>query len=247
MTDHIQVTTEAGVRTIRMARPEKKNALTFAMYAAMAEALALGDTDESVRVFVITGTEDVFSSGNDLNDFLGAGDIAGSPAARFLRVLSTARKPVVAAVNGLAIGIGTTLLLHCDLVLAVPEAMLQLPFVNLALVPEAASTLLLPRAIGHARAAELLMLGEPFDAARAQALGLVNRIVPAAELATAVADIAARMAAKPPEALMLTKQLMKRPDDGIPARLATEFEAFSRCLASPELQQAVARFFAKRA
>lgn len=247
MTDHIHVSTEAGVRTIRMARPEKKNALTFAMYAAMADAMAEGEADEDVRVFVLTGTDGVFSAGNDLNDFLTANDIANSPAARFLHLLATARKPVVAAVNGVAVGIGTTMLLHCDMVLAVPEAVLQLPFVNLALVPEAASTLLLPRSVGHIRAAELLMLGEPFDAATAHGLGLINRVVPAAELAAATADLAARLAAKPREALMLTKQLLKSPDQGVTARLAQEFEAFSRCLTSPELKAAVAAFLARRA
>lgn len=246
MTDHIQTTTENGVRTIRMARPEKKNALTFAMYAAMADAIAAGERDDAVRVFVITGTGDVFSAGNDLNDFLTAGDIAASPAARFLHALAETRKPVVVAVNGLAVGIGATMLLHCDLVHAVPEARLQFPFINLALVPEAASTLLLPRTVGHARAAELLMLGDPLDAATAHQWGLINRIVPSHDLAAAVADTASRLADKPAEAMMQTKALMKRPDHGIADRLAAEFAAFSQRLTSPELREAVAAFLERR-
>lgn len=243
MDDTIVVTDAEGIRTIRINRPDKKNALTQAMYATLARALA--DADASVRVFVLTGTGDVFTAGNDLNDFLAVGDLSSSPAADFLGALASAQRPVVAAVNGLAVGIGATLLLHCDLVYAVPGARLQFPFINLALVPEAASTLLLPRLVGHQRAAELLMLGDPLDAGTAEQLGLVNRVVEGDVLAEALA-VARRLAAKPPAALAANKALLKSRDDGVAARLEAEFAAFARCLRSPELKEAVAAFFEKR-
>lgn len=246
MDDTIVITTENGVRTIRMNRIEKKNALTQAMYAAMAAALVAGAADESVRVFVLTGTADVFTAGNDLNDFLAVEDLSSSPAADFLRALAGATKPVLAAVNGGAIGIGATMLLHCDLVYAVPEARLQFPFINLAVVPEAASTLLLPRLIGHQRAAELLMLGDAFDAATARDLGMVNHVVAADRLAATVVATAQRLADKPAAALKLNKALLKGEGDSVAARLATEFEAFALCLKSPELKEAVAAFFERR-
>lgn len=246
MSDQIIVTTENGVRTIRINRPDKKNALTQAMYQGLADAVAEGDGDDAVRVFVLTGTGDAFTAGNDLNDFLKVGDICASPAAAFLRALSSTAKPVVAAVNGLAIGIGATMLLHCDLVVAAEGARLQFPFINLALVPEAASSLLLPRLAGHHRAAELLMLGEPFDAAFGREIGLVNRVVPADQVAAVAADLATRLADKPAAALRLTKMLMKAEGDGVAARLGTEFQAFGRCLQSPELKEAVTAFFERR-
>lgn len=246
MDQTIVVTTDNGVRTIRINRPEKKNALTQAMYGAMAEALVQGGADDDVRVFVLTGTDDVFTAGNDLNDFLSVGDIGASPAADFLRALAGAAKPVVAAVNGTAIGIGVTMLLHCDLVYATEGARMQLPFINLALVPEAASSLLLPRLVGHHRAAELLMLGEPFDAGQAHGLGIVNRVVAPGELAGAVEAVAQRLADKPASAIRATKALLKTQGDGVYARLDTEFAAFARCLKSPELREAVAAFFEKR-
>lgn len=246
MSDQIIVTTENGVRTIRINRPDKKNALTQAMYAALAQAVVEGEGDHSVRVLVLTGTGDVFTAGNDLNDFLSVGDIETSPAADFLRALAGAAKPVVAAVNGLAIGIGATMLLHCDLVVAAEGAQLQFPFINLALVPEAASSLLLPRLAGHQRAAELLMLGEKFDTAFGRDIGLINRVVPADQLAAAVAELAGKLADKPAAALRLTKALMKTEGDTVAARLGTEFQAFSRCLQSPELKEAVTAFFERR-
>jgi|AGTN01.1.fsa_nt_gi Electron transfer flavoprotein, alpha subunit len=245
MDDTVLVTDAEGIRIIRINRPDKRNALTQAMYAAMAKALAEGEADASVRVFVLTGTADVFTAGNDLNDFLAVGDLPSSPAADFLRALAGLAKPAVAAVNGAAIGIGATLLLHCDLVYAVPEARLQFPFINLALVPEAASTLLLPRLVGHQRAAELLMLGDPFDAAAAERLGLVNRVVEG-DLAAEVLAVARRLADKPAAALAANKALLKRGDEGVAARLETEFAVFAECLRSWELKEAVAAFFDKR-
>ena len=246
MSEHIKVSTDNGIRTIRIERPDKKNALTQAMYAALAEAIKDGEGDDAVRVFVLTGTGDVFTAGNDLADFLKVGDIAASPAADFLRLLSSAAKPVVAAVNGTAIGIGVTMLMHCDLVVAAEDARLQLPFINLALVPEAASSLLLPRLAGHHRAAELLMLGEPFDAQLGREIGLVNRVAPAAAVEAVATDLATRLADKPATALRLTKTLLKTQGDDVAARMGTEFDAFSECLASPELKEAVAAFFERR-
>jgi enoyl-CoA hydratase/carnithine racemase len=176
-TKHVVVGRDGAVLTIAMNRPEKKNALTHAMYGAMADALASAAADASVRVILITGSGDAFTAGNDLGDFLNTPPAgAESPVLRFLAALSTAEKPVVAAVNGLAIGIGTTMLLHCDLVYAARSAVFSAPFVNLALVPEAASSLLLPRRIGHAKAAELFLLGGRMNAAEAEASGLVAAV-----------------------------------------------------------------------
>jgi enoyl-CoA hydratase/carnithine racemase len=246
MSEHIIVTDDNGIRTIRIDRLDKKNALTQAMYAALADAVAGAEADDAVRVMVLTGTGDVFTAGNDLNDFLTVGDIAASPAAAFLRALATASKPVVAAVNGLAIGIGATMLLHCDLVVAAESARLQFPFINLALVPEAASSLLLPRVAGHHRAAELLMLGDSFDAGMARECGLVNRVVADGQLVAAAAELAGRLADKPAAALRLTKALMKGEGEDVLGRFEREFDAFARCLRSPELKEAVAAFFERR-
>lgn len=246
MSEHVVVTDQDGVRTIRMNRPDKKNALTFAMYRAMAEALRQGEADAAIRVHVLAGGPGCFTAGNDLGDFLAAGDVASSPAAEFLRVLAAAAKPVLACVDGLAIGIGVTMLLHCDLVYAAQDAVLHLPFINLALVPEGASSLLLPKVVGYQRAAELLMLGEPFDAAAAHRMGLVNALFPAADLARKVAERAAALAAKPPAALAATKALLRLPEDTVSSRLGVEFVAFGRALRSPELQEAVAAFQEKR-
>lgn len=246
MTDHIIVTDDNGIRIIRINRLDKKNALTQAMYAALAEAVVTGEGDDAVRVLVLTGTGDVFTAGNDLNDFLSVGDIAASPAAAFLRALAAASKPVVAAVNGIAIGIGVTMLMHCDLVVAAEDARLQFPFINLALVPEAASSLLLPRLAGHHRAAELLLLGEAFDAVHGRDVGLINRVVPAAQVTAVAAELAGKLADKPAAALRLTKALLKRDGDDVAARLGTEFDAFAACLRSPELKEAVAAFFERR-
>lgn len=242
MSEHIIVTDQMGVRTIRIDRTDKKNALTFAMYEAMERALRQAETDPALRVVVLTGTGDVFTAGNDLNDFLEAGDVEASPAAAFLRRLIAMPKPVIAAVNGLAIGIGVTLLAHCDLVYGVPGASLQLPFINLALVPEAASSLLLPKLMGYQRAAELLMLGEPFSSETALALGMINALHPADRLAPVVAEIAARLAAKPPNALAKTKALLRLAEDSVDSRLNAEFAAFGQALRSVELKQAIAAF-----
>jgi enoyl-CoA hydratase/carnithine racemase len=247
MTDHIVTTTADGILQIRMNRPEKKNALTLAMYKAMAEALAGANDNPAVRVVVICGVDGCFSSGNDVADFLQNPGLGGeSPAIRFLHTLSTTRKPVIGAVTGLAIGIGVTMLLHCDLVYAADSATFQLPFVNLGVVPEAASSMLLPRMLGHQRAAELLLLAEKFDARTAQGLGLVNAVCPASELAALVQQRAAALAAKPPASLRLTKALMKREPESVGARMMEEGKQFSHQLGSPEAREAMEAFMQRR-
>lgn len=247
MADHILTATDENIFEIRLNRPEKKNAITVAMYTAMADALENADRNPAVRTIVVTGTDGCFTSGNDVADFLEHPPLEdGSQALRFLRVLSTATKPVIAAVNGLAVGIGVTMLLHCDLVYAADTATFQLPFVNLGLVPEAASSMLLPRMVGHHRAAELLLLGERFDARTAREIGLVNAIYPAAELTTAVQEKAAAIAAKPPASLRMTKALLKREAESVAARMAQEGQYFAQQLKSPEAREAMEAFMQRR-
>jgi enoyl-CoA hydratase/carnithine racemase len=247
MTDHIVTTTAAGVLEIRMNRPEKKNALSLAMYAAMTQALEAAHGDPAVRVITITGTDNCFTSGNDVTDFLanppGGSD---SPVIRFLETLIAAGKPVIAAVNGLAVGIGVTMLLHCDLVYAVETATFQLPFVNLGLVPEAASSMLLPRMAGLHRAAEMLLLGERFDARTALETGLVNSLHAESALARIVKEKALALAAKPPASIRMTKALLKRDPESVPARMMEEGKCFGQQLKSPEVREAVQAFVERR-
>jgi enoyl-CoA hydratase/carnithine racemase len=246
--EHVLVSDAGGVLRIQMHRPEKRNALTRAMYTALAEAIEKADADPMIRVIQITGAGEVFTSGNDLRDFLETPPTgSGNPVMRFLSVIAEAHKPMIAAVNGLAVGVGVTMLLHCDLVYASQEASFQLPFVNLGLVPEAASSLLLPRLIGHQRSAELLFFGDRFDAQAARQLGLVNSIHPPGALDQVVAERASMLAAKPPQALRATKQLLKgglRSD--VAARLEEERAQFERQLASPEAREAMSAFLEKR-
>jgi enoyl-CoA hydratase/carnithine racemase len=248
MTD-VVTTREGAVQRIRLDRPDKKNAITAAMYAGLADAFAAADADGSVRVVLLHGAGDCFTAGNDLHDFLANPPPPGGdhPAFRFLRAISHAAKPVVAAVHGVAIGIGATMLGHCDLVYAAEGTRFHLPFVNLGLCPEGAASLLLPLAAGYQRAAELLMLGEPFDAARAREVGLVTEIVAGPQLLAAAATAAQKLAAKPPTSLGLTKQLLKRallPQ--IDAAIDAELEAFVARLVSPEAKAAFAAFLEKR-
>ncbi len=243
------VTTREGpVQRVQLNRPDKKNAITTAMYAALADALAAADADRSVGVVLLHGAGDCFTAGNDLHDFLANPPRSEDrPAFRFLHAISHAAKPIVAAVHGVAIGIGTTLLAHCDLVYAAEGTRFHLPFVNLGLCPEGASSLLLPFTAGYQRAAELLLLGEPFDAAKAREVGLVTEVVPGPQLLAAAAAAAQRLAAKPPESLRLTKQLLKRallPQ--IEAALAAELEMFVARLGSPEAKEAFTAFLEKR-
>lgn len=244
----IETNCQRGVFRIGIHRPEKKNALTLDMYQAMASALAMAEDDPSVRVILLHGTADCFTSGNDLQDFLATPPSGlASPVFCFLTAISQANKPIVAAVNGLAIGIGTTMLLHCDLVYAAENAKFQLPFVNLGLCPEAASSLLLPRLVGHQRAAELLMLGESFDASRAMELGLVNAVIAEAKLLRHAIAQAQKLADKPPASVRLTKQLLKAaPGSTTEQVLATEAGHFLRMLGKPEAREALTAFFERR-
>lgn len=229
-----------GILRIQINRPEKKNALTVAMYAELAAALDRAAADPAVRVVLIHGHRQVFSSGNDLADFMNqrpAGEDA--PVLRFLRAISGAAKPIVAAVNGPAVGIGATMLLHCDLVYAGEAARFHLPFVNLGLVPEAGSTLLLPAAAGYRRAAELLLLGEPFSAVQAQQDGIVTHVVADSETVDAATQAARRLAGKPPAAVRLTKQLMKQPTaEAVAKQIQDEAQQFETQLRSPEAAEA---------
>jgi enoyl-CoA hydratase/carnithine racemase len=247
MAKHIVKDISGGVLTLTLDRPDKKNAITTVMYAAMADALEVANKDSGVRVVVITGTGDAFTAGNDLKEFI---DIPpkgqDAPAFRFMYALVGFKKPVIAAVNGLAIGIGTTMLLHVDFAYAVPEASFAMPFVNLALVPEFASSLLLPRFIGQRKAAELLCTADRFDAKAALDFGLINAVVPAGELLQMARSRALSLASKPPEALRQTKALLRADAEEIKARIALEAKAFAERLQSAELKEAIAAFFEKR-
>ncbi|MEM1306666.1 MAG: crotonase/enoyl-CoA hydratase family protein [Pseudomonadota bacterium] len=235
---------------VRFARPEKKNALKSFMYTAIAETMAEAECDPAVTAHVFIGSEGVFTAGNDITEFADRanGDTALSGHVQnFIRSLPNIKKPMIAAVDGLAVGIGTTLLMHCDLVYATPTASLRTPFANLGLVPEAGSSLIAPRLMGHARAFELLVLGQPFDAETAQAAGLINRIVPAEELEQTALAAVAQLAAKPPEALAKSRALLRGSADEIAARIDHEIGIFTERLASPEAREAFAAFFEKRA
>ena len=243
---------DAGVTTLTLNRVEKKNSITAAMYAAMADALLQADKDNAVRAVVIQGHATVFSAGNDIGDFLNGpprleGAAQDTPVMRFLRGISTFSKPLVAAVCGPAVGIGTTMLFHCDLVYAGDNAMFSMPFVNLGLCPEAASSLLAPQMMGYHRAAEALLLGEPFMAEAALEVGLVNRIVPPTE-ANGIAQAQARkLAAKPISSLLETKRLMKKGLATLVAQQITEESAsFGRMLSEPAAREAFGAFMAKR-
>lgn len=248
MTGHVISETASGVLTLRFNRPDKKNAILASMYADAADALKAADANANVRVVVLTGSGDSFSAGNDLKDFIENPPMgADAPVFRFMHGLAAFTKPVVAAVNGVAVGIGTTVLLHCDFAYAVPNAKFQLPFVNLALVPEFASSLLLARFLGPRRAAELLMLGEPFGAETALGFGLLNGIVAADQLEATARAKATALAAKPPAALRATKALLNADRDEISKRIMLEAKVFGERLQSAELKEAVTAFFEKRA
>lgn len=248
MSEHIKSITAGGVLTLTISRPEKKNALTVAMYAALADAISNADNNRDILVILITGSEDSFTAGNDLKDFLDNPPVdPSSPVFRFMHTIAGAKKPVVAAVNGLAIGIGTTMLLHCDLVYAVDTARFQLPFVNLGLVPELGSSLVLPALAGRTRAAELLMLGDPFDTATAKEIGLINAVCSAEDLLGTVRGAAEKLAAKPPAALRKTKALLNMNMEDIRARIDQEAKVFGEQLNSAEVKEAIAAFFEKRA
>jgi enoyl-CoA hydratase/carnithine racemase len=245
-----QILTETKDRVLRIeiARPEKKNALTLDMYRDMVEGLAVAEADPGVRVVLIHGAPECFTAGNDLKDFLDRPPHSeASPAFRFIRALATFAKPLVAAVNGAAVGIGTTMLLHCDLVYAAPGARFQMPFVPLGLVPEAGSSFLLPYVAGYQRAAELLLLGQPFDAEKALAAGFVTEIIPEDELLEHARDAALGVAALPPAAVRAAKALMRKPIAGnLEEAIAAEGATFTQRLGSPEAKEAMTAFFEKR-
>ena len=247
MTDEVVVSQADRILEIRLNRPEKKNALTRAMYQAIIEALRHADAEPSVRVVLLTGTGDAFTSGNDIADFQARpGGNTPLSGGGFLAAISEVQKPMLAAVNGSAIGVGTTMLMHCDLIVAARSARFLMPFTSLGLVPEAASSLLVPRLLGHQRASELLLLSEPINAETAFAWGLVNRLVDDAELMPTARALAGRMAALPPQAVRLTKRLMKHGAPDVAARIQEEIAMYGERLASPEAQEAFAAFMEKR-
>jgi enoyl-CoA hydratase/carnithine racemase len=248
MTSNIRAEKNGSVLVLSFNRPDKKNALLTTMYADATAALNAAAEDAGVRVVVITGTEDSFTAGNDLKDFLENPPMSlDAPVFQFMTCLSRFPKPVIAAVNGLAIGIGTTLLFHCDLVYAVPSAVFQLPFVNIAIVPEFASTLLLPRTVGNVRAAEMLLLGDAFDAERAAHLGIINAVTQPDELMTLVMEKANALAAKPPAALRQAKALLRANIEETSERVALEANSVRESLASAEFKEAATAFLEKRA
>jgi enoyl-CoA hydratase/carnithine racemase len=237
-----------GVATIEIARPEKKNALTADMYRSMAEAIADAGIDKAIRAVLITGQPGVFTAGNDLEDFLHRPRASeDSPVLHFMRALTTCDKPVVAAVTGVAVGIGTTMLLHCDLVYVSDEAVLSMPFTSLGLVPEFASSLLVPQLMGRVRAAEKLLLGDPMTGAEAVELGVANAVLPAAEVLPHARRMAERFNMLPPGAVQEAKRLLRRAGEAAVAdTIVTEARLFGARLASPEAKEAFTAFLQKR-
>ena len=250
MTDHIRTELAGGVLTVTLARPEKKNAITQAMYAALSDATERARTDDAVRVLLFRSEGDSFSAGNDIADFIAIGSQAGEPldmsVFRFLKALADLDKPAVAAVRGRAVGIGLTLLLHCDMVVVAEDALLSAPFINLALAPEAASSLLLPAVLGHQRAFEIFALGEPIDGRTALAWGLANRAVPADQVEATAAELAGKLATRAPNSIRKTKALM-RDSERLWALMQREGEAFGSQMKSPEAMEAFMAFSQKRA
>ena len=244
----ILVHTEAGVTTLTIHRPDRKNSITAAMYGMLDDALVAAQTDTAVRVVVIQGSETIFSAGNDISDFLNTPP-AGPDASvfKFLHTLAAFPKPLVAAVCGPAVGVGCTLLLHCDLVFAGDNAAFSMPFVNLGLCPEAASSLLVPQMMGYHRAAEVLLLGEPFMAEAALEVGLVNRVLPPPEANAYAQTVARKLAGKPLGSLMESKRLMKGGQAAlVRARMQEEGVSFGRLLQQPAAKEAFSAFMERR-
>lgn len=240
MSDLIQVSRQGNCVHLVINRPDKKNALTQAMYAELATALLEADADKSVAAVVLTGVADSFTAGNDLHDFLAMDNIDESaPVFQFLQALTRIEVPLVAGVNGLAIGIGTTLLLHCDFVYASRDARFALPFINLGLVPEGGSSLLLPQLIGHQRAAELLLLGDMFSADDAYRFGMLNEIVEADQLESRLSEVSKALGSKPVSGLRAAKRLMKQEPEPVSDRIDREVTVFAKALQSPEARAAI--------
>ncbi|MGL4446877.1 enoyl-CoA hydratase-related protein [Shewanella sp.] len=243
---HIQVQDDQGVRIISFNRPEKRNALDLNMYKLLTEYLIAGEADNDIRAFMLHGQHNCFTSGNDVADFLKNSELdQNHPTVRFLFCLLELKKPLVAAVSGAAVGIGTTLLLHCDLVYADSSAKFQLPFVNLALVPEAGASLLLPELVGYQKAAELLLLGESFDAKTAYKLNMINDIIEQDALLSYALGQAKKLAAQPPQALQITRQLMRPHKNRVQHQMHKELEQFSARLKSAEAQSRFQAFLQK--
>lgn len=244
----IRTETADGILTLTFDRLDRKNAITAAMYQTLADALVAAETDPAIRVIVLTGHESVFTAGNDLEDFMkNPPKDESAPVHQFLRAISTASKPLIASVSGAAVGVGTTMLLHCDLVYASDTAKLSMPFAQLGLCPEAASSLLLPQLAGYHRAADKLLFGEPFDANEAHELGLVNRVLPAGELDAFVRTQARKLTLLPPASLRATKRLMKEgATPQIAERMSVEGKQFGEMLRAPEAREAFTAFFEKR-
>ena len=250
MSEHVRIDRDGGVLAITLARPERRNAITVAMYAALADAFESAPDDREIRVITLRGEGQDFAAGTDLEDFLRVRPEDGTenPVWRLLRALASCETPVVAAVQGNCVGIGTTMLLHCDLVVADPQTRFSLPFVDLGLVPEAASTLLLPQLAGRRRSARYLLLGEPFGAEEGREIGLVSHIAPEGAVEGLFEKLVGKLLAKPPEALRQTQQLLRRQTrDAIVKRMELESQAFAERLQSDEVRQAIAAFFAARA
>ncbi|QYJ86734.1 enoyl-CoA hydratase [Shewanella mesophila] len=234
----IQIQDEQGVRIITINRPDKRNALNLDMYTQLTEYLIQGESDNGINAFMIKGQTDCFTSGNDVADFLKNSNLGPDhPAFKFLFTLLDLDKPIVAAVTGAAVGIGTTLLLHCDLVYADNSAKFQLPFVNLALVPEAGASLLLPRLVGPQKAAELLLLGESFNADDAYQMNLVNKIIPSDSLFDYAKTQAIKLAQKPPQALQASRKLMRYDQEIVRAQMNKELKEFAIRLQSDEAKE----------
>ncbi len=251
MTDHILIQCDGGIMRLTFNRPDKKNAITAAMYGALADGLEKAGKDPSIRVVLFDSVGDIFTAGNDIADFMAGASTPSKSGEqpsvmRFLYNIATAEKPLIAAVQGGAVGVGVTMLLHCDLVYASDQASFKTPFVDLALVPEAASSLLMPRGAGHQRAAEMLLAGKKIDAARAREFGFVNDVVAHDALAQTANDAAENLSAKSPVSLLLSKKLMKGDRKDILERMEEEGALFAERLQSADFQEAGMAFLQKR-
>lgn len=248
MSEHVTIERQDAVQVIRMNRPDKKNALTRSMYGAMADALTGGDADHDIRVHVFLGVSGAFTAGNDLSDFLAfaTGGEMGNEVNDFLLALANSQKPMISGVDGVAVGVGTTMQLHCDVTIATPNALFRAPFINLGLLPEAGSTFLAPAAIGYQRAFALLALGEDFSAERAYQAGLIHSVVPADELESTVLAKAEDIASKPPEALKLARDFLKGDRAPVVERLKAEGRLFGERLKSEEALAALTAFMSRK-
>ena len=254
MTQDIEIKVDDGVQIIRFLRADKKNAFTGPMYTAMSDAIDAAEKNDAIACYVFVGSGGTFSAGNDINDFMrraqatAGGDGKGIPAPslEFIKRLPKVTKPMIAAVDGLAIGVGTTMLLHCDLVYASPAASLRTPFLDLGLIQEAGSTITAPERMGYPRAFELICLGEPLSAERAVQAGLINAIVPADQLEATALKAAKRLAAKPRQALMTSRRLLRKNHADISAVIEEEAQAYKSLMGSPEAREAFTAFLEKR-